>query len=73
MSDLIPIAQALGFPTWAILVFYFGVRLSKELKELNVSMQEYILTTERRLTKLETIIEKETDILKQMGSREEHK
>ena len=35
----------------------------KKLKELNISMQEYILRTERRLTKLETIISKESDIL----------
>ena len=70
MDNFVNVAQALGFPTWAILVFYFGIKLSGELKALNLSMQEYILTTERRLTKLETLIEQETDILNILEARE---
>ena len=57
------VAQVLGFPAWAFVVAYFGLSLGRQLKELNISMQEYILRTERRLTKLETIISKESDIL----------
>jgi hypothetical protein len=60
------IVEMVGFPAWALVVAYFGLSLGRQLKELNRSMQEYILRTERRLTKLETLVSHEVEVLDEL-------